>query len=120
LAKAIKVGLSESMSNGAIIKCQQFLGRLTGVPGVHRVQVTRGPAVIVQFGPGLASRQIRRHCPVPGHKRRAQLCDALHSGDLGCCQRAQLIQESAARRFVRSAVMLTFCHVQNSIINNSL
>jgi diguanylate cyclase (GGDEF)-like protein len=55
VAETIKVGLTESMINGTINKRQQFLGRLAGVPGVHRVQVTRGPAVIAQFGPGLAS-----------------------------------------------------------------
>lgn len=54
VAETIKVGLTESMINGTINKRQQFLGRLAGVPGVHRVQVTRGPAVIAQFGPGLA------------------------------------------------------------------
>lgn len=55
VAETIKVGLTESMINGTINKRQQFLTRLADVPGVHQVRVTRGPAVISQFGPGLAS-----------------------------------------------------------------
>jgi diguanylate cyclase (GGDEF)-like protein len=53
VAEAIKVGLTESMINGTIGKRQQFLARLAGVPGVNQVRVTRSPAVISQFGPGL-------------------------------------------------------------------
>jgi diguanylate cyclase (GGDEF)-like protein len=55
VAETIKVGLTESMINGTINKRQQFLARLADVPGVHLVRVTRGPAVISQFGPGLAN-----------------------------------------------------------------
>ncbi|MCM2287971.1 MAG: GGDEF domain-containing protein [Sulfuritalea sp.] len=55
VAETIKVGLTESMINGTINKRQQFLTRLADVPGVHQVRVTRGPAVISQFGQGLAS-----------------------------------------------------------------
>jgi len=54
VAETIKVGLTESMINGTIGKRQQFLSRLAGVPGVQRVRVVRGPAVIAQFGAGLA------------------------------------------------------------------
>ena len=53
VAEAVKVGLTESMINGTIGKRQQFLARLAGVPGVNQVRVTRGTAVIGQFGPGL-------------------------------------------------------------------
>ena len=55
VAETIKVGLTESMINGTINKRQQFLARLADVPGVQLVRVTRGPAVVSQFGPGLAS-----------------------------------------------------------------
>ncbi len=55
VAETIKVGLTESMINGTINKRQQFLTRLATVPGVNRVRVARGPAVIKQFGSGLAS-----------------------------------------------------------------
>jgi diguanylate cyclase (GGDEF)-like protein len=55
VAETIKVGLTESMINGTINKRQQFLTRLASVPGVNRVRVARGPAVIKQFGAGLAS-----------------------------------------------------------------
>jgi len=55
VAETVKVGLTESMINGTIDKRQQFLARLAGVPGVHQVRVARGPAVISQFGPGLAA-----------------------------------------------------------------
>jgi len=54
VAETVKVGLTESMINGTIDKRQQFLARLAGVPGVLRVQVIRGPAVVNQFGPGLS------------------------------------------------------------------
>ncbi|MDP2135335.1 MAG: HAMP domain-containing protein, partial [Sulfuritalea sp.] len=54
VAETVKVGLTESMINGTINKRQQFLARLSEVPGVHQVRVARGPAVISQFGPGLA------------------------------------------------------------------
>ncbi|MDA8257626.1 MAG: GGDEF domain-containing protein [Betaproteobacteria bacterium] len=55
VAETIKVGLTESMINGTINKRQQFLTRLATVPGVNRVRVARGPAVIKQFGSGLSS-----------------------------------------------------------------
>ena len=55
VAETIKVGLTESMINGTINKRQQFLARLSGVPGVNQVRISRGPAVISQFGTGLAS-----------------------------------------------------------------
>ena len=55
VAETVKVGLTESMINGTIGKRQQFLSRLAGVPGVSHVRITRGPAVIAQFGPGLAN-----------------------------------------------------------------
>jgi len=54
VAETIKVGLTESMVNGTIGKRPQFLDRLAGVPGVQNVRIIRGPAVIKQFGPGLA------------------------------------------------------------------
>ncbi len=53
VADTVKVGLTESMINGTIDKRQQFLTRLSSVAGVKQVRVTRGPAVISQFGPGL-------------------------------------------------------------------
>lgn len=55
VAETVKVGLTESMINGTINKRQQFLARLSDVPGVQQVRVARSPAVINQFGPGLAS-----------------------------------------------------------------
>lgn len=55
VAETVKVGLTESMINGTIDKRQQFLARLVAVPGVQRVRVVRGPAVVGQFGPGLAA-----------------------------------------------------------------
>lgn len=57
VAETVKVGLTESMINGTIDKRQQFLARLSAVPGVQRVRVIRGQAVINQFGPGLADEQ---------------------------------------------------------------
>ncbi len=54
VAETIKVGLTESMINGTIDKRQQFLARLSTVPGVQQVRVVRGQAVINQFGPGFA------------------------------------------------------------------
>lgn len=53
VAETVKVGLTESMINGTIDKRQQFLSRLSAVPGVQRVRVIRGPAVVKQFGSGL-------------------------------------------------------------------
>lgn len=54
VAEMVKVGLTESMINGTIDKRQQYLARLSEVPGVQRVRVIRGQAVVSQFGPGLA------------------------------------------------------------------
>ncbi len=54
VAEVVKVGLTESMLNGTISKRPQFLSRLAGVPGVQAVRVARGPAVVKQFGEGLA------------------------------------------------------------------
>lgn len=54
VAETVKVGLTESMINGTIDKRQQYLARLSEVPGVQRVRVIRGQAVVGQFGPGLA------------------------------------------------------------------
>ncbi|MEW6165619.1 MAG: diguanylate cyclase [Pseudomonadota bacterium] len=54
VAETVKVGLTESMINGTIDKRQQFLARLSAVPGVQQVRVVRGQAVVQQFGPGLA------------------------------------------------------------------
>lgn len=58
VAETVKVGLTESMINGTIDKRQQFLARLSSVPGVQQVRVIRGQAVISQFGPGLANESI--------------------------------------------------------------
>ncbi|OHC65263.1 MAG: response regulator [Rhodocyclales bacterium RIFCSPLOWO2_02_FULL_63_24] len=55
VAETVKVGLTESMINGTIDKRQQFLARLSTVPGVQQVRIARGPAVIKQFGPGLSA-----------------------------------------------------------------
>lgn len=55
VAETVKVGLTESMINGTIDKRQQFLARLTGVPGVSQVRIARGSAVVGQFGPGLSA-----------------------------------------------------------------
>jgi diguanylate cyclase (GGDEF)-like protein len=54
VAETVKVGLTESMIHGTIDKRQQFLARVSQVPGVRQVRVIRGPAVISQFGPGIA------------------------------------------------------------------
>jgi HAMP domain-containing protein len=61
VAETVKVGLTESMINGTIKMRQQFLLRLAGIPGVSEVRVARGPAVIAQFGPGLASENASHH-----------------------------------------------------------
>ena len=59
LAETVKVALTESMVLGTIPKRQQFLARLASVPGVQKVHVVRGPAVISQFGPGFQSENSR-------------------------------------------------------------
>ncbi|MBP6636935.1 MAG: sensor domain-containing diguanylate cyclase [Sulfuritalea sp.] len=61
VAETVKVGLTESMINGTIKMRQQFLLRLAGIPGVSEVRVARGPAVIAQFGPGLAAENASHH-----------------------------------------------------------
>jgi diguanylate cyclase (GGDEF)-like protein len=61
VAETVKVGLTESMINGTIKKRQQFLLRMSGIPGVNEVRVARGPAVVSQFGPGLASEDAVHH-----------------------------------------------------------
>ncbi len=58
VAETIKVGLTESMVNGTIAKRPQFLDRLAGVPGVQNVRILRGPAVVRQFGAGLAQEHL--------------------------------------------------------------
>lgn len=55
VAETVKVGLTESMINGTIGKRQQFLARLSAVPGVQQVRVVRGQHVVSQFGPGLTN-----------------------------------------------------------------
>ncbi|MDP2821877.1 MAG: HAMP domain-containing protein, partial [Sulfuritalea sp.] len=54
VAETVKVALTESMVHGTIEKRQQFLTRLSAVHGAQRVRVMRGPAVVNQFGSGLA------------------------------------------------------------------
>lgn len=54
VAETVKVGLTESMINGTIDKRQQFLSRLSSVPGVQQVRVIRGQPVVDQFGSGFA------------------------------------------------------------------
>ena len=61
VAETVKVGLTESMINGTIDKRQQFLARLSTVPGVQNVRVIRGPAVVDQFGPGFARESASRN-----------------------------------------------------------
>lgn len=58
VAETVKVGLTESMINGTIDKREQFLTRLSTVPGVQRVRVIRGHAVISQFGAGFPNESI--------------------------------------------------------------
>jgi len=58
VAETVKVGLTESMINGTIDKRQQFLNRLSTVPGVQQVRVIRGKAVVDQFGAGLSQETI--------------------------------------------------------------
>lgn len=55
VAESIKVGLTESMVNGTIDRRQQYLARLAGISGLQSVRVVRGPAVVRQYGPGLAN-----------------------------------------------------------------
>ena len=61
VAETVKVSLTESMINGTIKQRQQFLMRLSGIPGVSEVRITRGPAVVKQFGAGLAGEDAAHH-----------------------------------------------------------
>ncbi|MBF0142232.1 MAG: diguanylate cyclase [Magnetococcales bacterium] len=53
-AEVVRVSLTESMINGVIDRRQSFLDRLAEVPGLTAAQVRRAPAVVTQFGDGLA------------------------------------------------------------------
>jgi diguanylate cyclase (GGDEF)-like protein len=54
VAESVKVSLTESMINGTIDRRAKFLERLREMPGVQALRVVRGPAVVTQYGPGLA------------------------------------------------------------------
>ncbi|MBF0311543.1 MAG: diguanylate cyclase [Magnetococcales bacterium] len=56
-AEVVRVSLTESMINGVIDKREQFLQRLSAVPGVIGARVIRGEAVVRQFGPGLGQEE---------------------------------------------------------------
>lgn len=53
VAETVMVGLTESMISKTTDRRQEFLDRLSAVPGVQQVRVVRGPAVVSQFGTGL-------------------------------------------------------------------
>jgi diguanylate cyclase (GGDEF)-like protein len=57
VAEVVRVSLTESMINNVIRDRQQFMRRLTDVPGLLMVRVVRGPEVDKQFGAGLAMEQ---------------------------------------------------------------
>ncbi|MEO5363776.1 MAG: diguanylate cyclase [Magnetococcus sp. DMHC-8] len=57
VAEVVRVSLTESMINNVIGDRQQFMRRLTDVPGVLLVRVVRGPEVDRQFGAGLPAEQ---------------------------------------------------------------
>ncbi|MEO5353329.1 MAG: diguanylate cyclase [Magnetococcus sp. XQGC-1] len=57
VAEIVRVSLTEAMINNVIRDRQQFLHRLTGVPGLLAVRVVRGPEVDKQFGLGLPTEQ---------------------------------------------------------------
>lgn len=57
VAEIVRVSLTESMINNVIGDRQQFMRRLTGVPGLLTVRVVRGPEVDRQFGAGLPTEQ---------------------------------------------------------------
>lgn len=51
----VRVQLTDSMINGTIDRRKQFFDRLHDINGIINSHVTRGPAVIQQFGPGIDS-----------------------------------------------------------------
>ena len=53
VADAVKVGLTESMVNDTIGKRAEFLQRLTNVPGVQNIRITRGAEVDKQYSRSL-------------------------------------------------------------------
>ncbi|MBF0160832.1 MAG: diguanylate cyclase [Magnetococcales bacterium] len=55
VAEVVRVSLTESMRNNVIGDRQQFMQRLTDIPGLLTVRVIRGVEVDKQFGAGLAS-----------------------------------------------------------------
>ncbi|MBF0582964.1 MAG: diguanylate cyclase [Magnetococcales bacterium] len=57
VAEIVRVSLTESMINNVIADRQQFMRRLTDVPGLLTVRVVRGTKVVAQFGAGLPSEQ---------------------------------------------------------------
>jgi diguanylate cyclase (GGDEF)-like protein len=52
-AEIVRVHLTEAMVNGSIEKREQFFSRLNDVQGLMSVRVSRAPAVVEQYGPGL-------------------------------------------------------------------
>ncbi len=52
-AEIVRVHLTEAMVNGSIGKREQFFSRLNDVQGLMSARVSRAPAVIEQYGPGL-------------------------------------------------------------------
>jgi diguanylate cyclase (GGDEF)-like protein len=56
-AEIVRLHLTESMVNGTITKRKTFFDRLSGIKGLFNVRVIRGPGVVRQYGPGLASEQ---------------------------------------------------------------
>ena len=71
VAEVVRVSLTESMRNNVIGDRQQFMQRLTDVPGLLTVRVVRGAEVDKQFGAGLSTEQaveeIERQVLVDGH-----------------------------------------------------
>ncbi len=57
VAEIVRVSLTESMINNVIRDRQQFMRRLTDIPGLLLVRVVRGPDVDKQFGAGLPTEQ---------------------------------------------------------------
>ncbi|MEO5339442.1 MAG: diguanylate cyclase [Magnetococcus sp. MYC-9] len=57
VAEIVRVSLTESMINNVIGDRQQFMRRLTNVPGLQTVRIVRGAEVDKQFGAGLPSEQ---------------------------------------------------------------
>ncbi|MEO5343488.1 MAG: diguanylate cyclase [Gammaproteobacteria bacterium SHHR-1] len=52
-AEIVRVHLTEAMVNGTIDKREQFFDRLNDVQDLMSVRVSRAPAVVEQYGPGL-------------------------------------------------------------------